>query len=212
MLGREVRLDVGGVRQRAADGAGLALLGRLPGEELSAASDGRPGTPRARTAERLDAFDLTSTERAELKRLLEAKHDPDDERPIESGTTATGAYRVCGVVRIITREERKKRTPLEAWELFNGHAFLAPAAGEELFGKLPWVKNAAVNSADVRVRPGGDLPGTVAAIEAMGFRTLSAAKWFASAPPRGDADRRRVESVRDDRAVRRRRSASRTRW
>jgi putative ABC transport system permease protein len=85
------------------------------------------------------------------------------------------------VVRIVTREERKKRTPLEAWELINGGAFLPPAAGDELFGQLPWVKDAAVGSADVRVRPGGDLPGTVAAIDAMGFRTISGAKWFASA-------------------------------
>jgi putative ABC transport system permease protein len=159
----------------------LALLGRLPGEELSAGQTAILERLARELPKRLDAFDLTSTERAELKRLLEAKHDSDDERTFESGATATGAYRVCGVVRIITRSERKKRTPLEAWELFNGHAFLAPAAGAELFGKLPWVKNSAVNSADVRVRPGGDLPGTVTAIDAMGFRTISAAKWFASA-------------------------------
>ena len=36
-------------------------------------------------------------------------------------------------------------------------------------------------SADVRVKPGGDLPGTVKAIEDMGYRTHSGAKWFAAA-------------------------------
>ena len=36
-------------------------------------------------------------------------------------------------------------------------------------------------SADVRVTPGGDLPGTVKEIEALGFRTHSGAKWFAAA-------------------------------
>jgi putative ABC transport system permease protein len=126
-------------------------------------------------------FHLTGIERAYLKRLVNAKHDPDDEGAFNSGTTVSDTFRVCGVVRIVTREERKKRTPLEAWELINGNAFIPPASGDELFGQLPWVKDSAVGSADVRVRPGGDLPGTVAAIDAMGFRTISGAKWFASA-------------------------------
>jgi len=180
-LGREISLAVGGVRHAPPMALALALLGRLPGDELSASQSAILEHLARELPKRLDAFDLTSTERAELKRLLEAKHDPDEDRPFESGATAKGTYEVCGVVRIATREERKKRTPLEAWELMNGHAFLAPAAGAELFGKLPWVKNAAVNSADVRVRPGGDLPATVAAIDGMGLRTISAAKWFASA-------------------------------
>jgi putative ABC transport system permease protein len=181
ILGREIALAVGGVKHAPPMALALALLGRLPGDELTAAQSAILERLARELPQRLGAFDLTSTERAELKRLLEAKQNPDDEKPMESGATATGTYRVTGVVRVATREERKKRTPLEAWELFMGHAFLEPIAGEELFGKLPWVKNAAVNSADVRVRPGGDLPGTVKAIDAMGFRTISAAKWFASA-------------------------------
>jgi putative ABC transport system permease protein len=181
ILGREIVLAVGGVRHAPPMALALALLGRLPGDELSAAQSAILERLARELPQRLDAFNLTSTERAELKRLLEAKQNPEDEKPMESGATATETYRVSGVVRVATREERKKRTPLEAWELFNGHAFLEPIAGEELFGKLPWVKNSAVNSADVRVRPGGDLPGTVQAIDGMGFRTISAAKWFASA-------------------------------
>jgi putative ABC transport system permease protein len=181
ILGQEMVLTVGGVRRAPPMALARALLGRVPGDELTAAQAGILERLARELPKRLDTFDLTSTERAELKRLLEAKHDPDDERAFESGATASGNYRVCGVVRIVTREERRKRTPLQAWELINGHVFLAPAAGTELFSQLPWVKNAAVNSADVRVRPGGDLPGTVAAIDAMGLRTISAAKWFASA-------------------------------
>jgi putative ABC transport system permease protein len=38
-----------------------------------------------------------------------------------------------------------------------------------------------VFSADVRVRPGGNLQTTVDAIEGMGYRTYSGAKWFAAA-------------------------------
>jgi putative ABC transport system permease protein len=181
ILGREIVLTVGGVKHAPPMALALALLGRLPGDELSTAQAGILERLARELPNRLDAFNLTSTERDELKRLLKARDEPAEERPLESGATATGTYRVCGVVRVATREERKKRTPLEAWELVNGHAFLAPTAGQELFGRLPWVKNAAVNSADVRVRPGGDLPRAVAAIDAMGLRTISAAKWFASA-------------------------------
>src|SRR5204862_5376257 len=54
-------------------------------------------------------------------------------------------------------------------------------AGDAHFSRLSWVKDRGVYSADVRVRPGGDLPGTVDAIEAMGFKTHSGAKWFAAA-------------------------------
>ena len=88
---------------------------------------------------------------------------------------------MCGVVRILTREERKKLTPLDSWELQSGGAFLPPATGDKLFGRLPWVKEGGFLSADVRVTPGGDLPATVSAIEGMGFKTHSGAKWFAAA-------------------------------
>jgi putative ABC transport system permease protein len=50
-----------------------------------------------------------------------------------------------------------------------------------MFSQLPWAKEAGFHSAEVWVRPGGDLPGTVAAVEAMGYDTFSALKWFNSA-------------------------------
>jgi len=130
---------------------------------------------------KLDAFDLTLLERAELKRLLEAKHDPADERQLGSGATATDEYRICGVVKLLTREDRKKAGPLSSWEMNRANIFMPTSTGSQLFGKLPWAKDGVVYVADVRVRPGGDLQGTVKEIEAMGYRTFSAAKWFASA-------------------------------
>jgi len=180
VLGRTVRLTVGGVRNAPPLALALALLGRVPGDELTAAQAAVLEKLAAELPKRIESFNLTSVERAELRRLLEVKRD-GDERPFESGATASDTFRISGVVRIVTREERKKRTPLEASELMGGEAFLPPDGGNELFGRLPWVKDAAVGSADVRVRPGGDLPATVAAIDAMGFRTISGAKWFASA-------------------------------
>jgi putative ABC transport system permease protein len=181
ILGQSVTVTVGGVQNAPPLALARVLLGRLPGDELTTAQAAILEKLVTEIPRRLDSFQLTPGERAELGRLLNAKRESDDERPFNSGITGSDSFRVSGVVRIVTREERKKRTPLEAWELINGGAFLPPAAGDELFGQLPWVKDAAVGSADVRVRPGGDLPGTVAAIDAMGFRTISGAKWFASA-------------------------------
>jgi putative ABC transport system permease protein len=179
-VGMPVRVTVGGVLNAPPLALARALTGRLPGDEITAAQSAVLEKLVADLPHRLDALDLTPPEKAELKRLLEAKRDPDDERPFESGATASDTYRVAGVVRLLTKEEKKRRTPLESWELANGGVFLPPAAGEELFGRLPWSRPES-HSADVRVRPGGDLPGTVAAIEAMGFRTFSAVKWFGSA-------------------------------
>jgi putative ABC transport system permease protein len=130
---------------------------------------------------KLDAFDLSAAEKLELQKLLEAPPEPKYERPGESGKVVSGEFRVCGVVRVLTHEERKKQTPLDAWELAGGDAFLPAETGDSLNGQLPWVKGRGVYSADVRVRPGGDLPGTVQAIEAMGYKTHSGAKWFAAA-------------------------------
>lgn len=180
-LGLPIRLEVGGVRNAPTLALARALLGRLPGDEMTAAQGEVLAKLVAELPARLDSFNLTPPERAELKRLLEARHDPDEERPSESSATASDTYRICGVVRLMSREERKRAGPLENWELTRGSVFLAPAAGQELFGRLPWASESAMHSADVRVRPGGDLPGTVAAIEQMGFRTISAVEWFGSA-------------------------------
>ena len=181
VLGKPVLLTVGGVRNAPPLALARALLGRIPGDEMTAAQSAILEKLASELPKRIDSFDLTPVERAELQRFLGAKRDPDDERPFESGATVADTFQICGVVRIVTRDERKKRTPLEAWELIRGDAFLSQSAGDQLFTKLPWVKDDAFNSADIRVRPGGDLPGTVAAIDAMGFRTISGAKWFASA-------------------------------
>lgn len=180
-IGRAVRLEVGGVRNSSSLALARALLGQRPPEELTRNQLLVLDKLRTALPTRLAAFDLSASEQAELKRLLEPPAEPTEERPTESGRTASGTFRICGVVRHVTRAERKKLTPLDAWELGTGDAFLPPAAGDKLFSQLPWHKEGGFMSADVRVTPGGDLPGTVAQIEALGFRTHSGAKWFAAA-------------------------------
>jgi putative ABC transport system permease protein len=157
------------------------LLGRRPPEELTRAQIEVLDKLTAGLPQKLDAFDLTDAEKAEVRKLLQPPDATTEEQPHESGKVVEGQYRVVGVVRILTREDRKKRNPLDSWELTQGSAFLPTATGERLFDRLPWAKDRGFHSADVRVTPGGDLPGTAASIEAMGYRTHSASKWFAAA-------------------------------
>lgn len=180
-LGRTVRLEVGGMRNTQSLALARALLGSRPPEELTRGQTQALEKITTVLPQKIDHFDLSAAEKLELQKLLQPPAEPTDERPAESGKTVNGVYRVCGVARILTREEKKKVTPLESWELSNGHAFLPPATGDRLFGGLPWQKEGGFLSADVRVTPGGDLPATVKAIEDMGFRTHSGAKWFAAA-------------------------------
>ncbi len=112
---------------------------------------------------------------------MEAKRDPEEERARDSSTTAADTYFVSGVTRLLTRDDRKKSGPLASWELTQGSVFLPQPQGSELFNRLPWGRDIEVRTVDVRVRPGGDLPGTVAAVEAMGFGAFSSLKWFANA-------------------------------
>jgi putative ABC transport system permease protein len=179
--GLPVRLEVGGVRNAPPLALARALMGRLPGDELTAAQSDVLAKLVTQLPTKLDAFNLTAPERAELQRLLDTKANPEEERPLDSSITATDTFVICGVVRLMPREERKRAGPLESWELARGSVFLAPTAGQQLLSQLPWAKDTALNTVDVRVRPGGDLPGTVAAIEQMGYRTISAVKWFGSA-------------------------------
>src|SRR5262249_4779850 len=94
---------------------------------------------------------------------------------------ARGEFHVVGVVRLTTKEDRKQSDPMTPWELREGNVFVPPAAGERLFARLPWAKDAGFHSAEVRVRPGSDVAAATAAIEGMGFEAMSMQKWFNNA-------------------------------
>lgn len=180
-LGRTVKLDVGGVENAQSLALARALIGRRPPEKLTRKQLEVLDKLTEALPKKLDAFDLTEAEKNELRKLFETPAEPTRERPHESSKVVSGHYRIVGVVRILTREDRKKRDPLARWELTNSDAFLPPATGERLFGRLPWAEENGFYSAEVRVKPGGDLPGTAEAIDAMGYRTFSLSKWFAAA-------------------------------
>jgi putative ABC transport system permease protein len=178
VLGKTVTLEVGGGNDEVM--LANALMGRKLPDKPNVAQYRALKKIREKFPLAINAFGLTDDEKAELLKLITNASAADEEED-NSSRTETRTYRVCGVVRLIPREERKKLTPLDSWELQQGHAFLPPGTGERHFSRLPWVKGRGFMSADVRVRPGGDLPGTVKAVEDMGYRTHSGAKWFAAA-------------------------------
>src|SRR5262245_38247507 len=94
-IGLPIKLEVGGVRNAPTLALARARTGRLPGDEMTAAQGEVLEKLVAALPGKLNLFNLTPPEQAELKRLLEAKHDPDEERPWESAATASDTYRVC---------------------------------------------------------------------------------------------------------------------
>ncbi len=180
-LGLPLRVEVGGIRNAQPLALARALTGLIPGNDLSAAQRDVLEKMIKALPQKLDAFDLTAAERAELRRLLDTKHHPEEERPWDSSATVADTYRICGVVRLMNKQDRKKAGPLVNWELTGANVLLPPGTGRELFERLPWGKDGELFTADVRVRPGSNLQTIGDAIDAMGYRTFSGAKWFASA-------------------------------
>lgn len=180
-VGRPLRVDVGGVRNAQPLALARALTGRPPGDYLTGPQERALAKLTAALPSALERFPLSDDERAELRGLMAPKPGADRERPWESGAVASGDYTVVGVVRLLTKEDRKKADPLTGWEIREGDVFLPTEAGERLFEQLPWAKDVGFPVVEVRVTPGGDMPGTVAAAEAMGYETFSALKWFNAA-------------------------------
>ena len=180
VAGRTIQLDVGGVRNAQPLALLRVLTGRAPTDNLTRGQILALQKLAAALPGKLDAFDLSPQERGELKGLLERKPEPTEPRK-DSGRLASGEFRIAGAVRMLTKEDRKRTDPLASWELRDGDIYLPPVAGEKLFAKLPWAQTEGFATAEVWVRPGGDLPGTINAVEALGFDTFSGLKWFDSA-------------------------------
>jgi putative ABC transport system permease protein len=179
-VGKPVVLEVGGVRNSQPVSLARVLTGRLQTGELTRTQSAALEKMTAALPTALDSFGLTAAERASLRALLEAKPEVK-ERPWESGATARGEFAVAGVVRVTTRDERKRAGPLAAWELLRGDVLIPAGPGERLFTRLPWMTDYGFPTVEVRVRPGGDMPRVVADVEAQGFQTYSALKWFNNA-------------------------------
>lgn len=179
-LGAEVTVVLGRVRQSPPLALARVLSGRLVGDELTRLQLDALERVARQLPQRLDAFDLSPAQRHALQSLL-APPPVATSPAADAAVTVVGTFRICGVVRLLTREEKKRRTLLDNWELARSDLFLLPGVGEHVLHPLPWIREGDVGAALLRVRPGGDVLGVVEAVESRQLRTISAAKWFASA-------------------------------
>jgi len=179
MLGTEVQVVLGRVRQSPPVALARVLSGRLVGDDLTRVQLEALEHLAEQLPHRLDQFSLTPAERTALQALLSPSPTPSP--PTDATTTLRDTFRICGVVRLLTREERKRRNPLDNWELARADLFLAPEPGEDVLRGLPWIREGDVGAALLQIRPGGNVLDVVRAVEARHLRTISAAKWFASA-------------------------------
>ncbi|MFO0798115.1 MAG: ABC transporter permease [Gemmataceae bacterium] len=180
-VGRPVQVDAGGTTAAPPFALARALAGWLPADDLTRPQAVALGRLALALPKSLDKLDLSPADRAALGDLLNRKPDPDRARRPDSGKVASGQFRLAGVVKLVSEGERKKADPLAGWELAEADAYLTNAAGDALFDQLPWVRGSGVGSVELRIRPGGDMPGVVAAAEEMGFGTYSALRWYSAA-------------------------------
>ena len=96
----------------------------------------------------------------------------------DRGKPPTGAFTIVGIVRAsIESDEHLRGQYYFRWATL----FTGGPASEKLFRQIPHLRDGHYENVEVKVRPGSDLPATVAAIESMGFNTTSAAEWFQGA-------------------------------
>jgi putative ABC transport system permease protein len=117
---------------------------------------------------------LTAKEKAEVRKLF-GPEEPAEKKP--GRYPATDAFTVVGVYREPSEEERKKGT----WHVSQMAVFANATGGDGVFRRLHNIEDGRFDHAEVKVRPGGDLPAVVEAIEAQGFTTNSSLRWFNNA-------------------------------
>lgn len=167
-LGRPVQIALGGPPPK---GVGLGTALGLAAGDLSALQEQLLDRVTAALPKAVDALDLTPEEKRLFARLLAeaAARKPPPARRYAIPRPATAAPVLVGVVRDLSDAERYAPDSPDPWEHRTGDLFLPPAAGDRLFGQLPWVRERGYNSARVRVTPGGDLRAVVEGVEAAGF-------------------------------------------
>ncbi len=128
----------------------------------------------------IDRSSLADTEKAELRKLL-----APPEAPAKPGRyPSVDTFRIVGVYRAPTPAEQKNGL----WYLNQGAVFANASGGDRIVRQLHGLDDGRFDHAEVKVRPGGDLPVVVAAIEARGFTVNSSLRWY-------DNARREVTSI-----------------
>lgn len=122
----------------------------------------------------LEHSTLSESEKGEVRKLVA----PPEEKPKKPGRyPAVDSFTVVGIYRSPTAAELKNGL----WYLNQSAVFANADGGERIFRQLHALDDGRFDSAEVKVRPGGDLPAVVAEIERRGFSVNSSLRWFNNA-------------------------------
>jgi len=154
----------------------------VPGGAVAASDEQLLDKIAARLPQAIDGMDLHPLEKAAVKRMLAAaeRRKAEADPTARSAATARHEFRIAAVVRNMTPDEEDAAE--KRFDYFTRHyeVFLTPGGGRRLFEQLPWVRDAGYPGCTVKLRPGGDLRGVVAAVEAQGFKADSSLVWYDS--------------------------------
>jgi putative ABC transport system permease protein len=171
-IGQTLTVELGG-RSDARQSLFLASLGR----ELANPITARQGLVLlkllAELPKLLDQSSLSDTDKAEVRKLIAPPPKPDkpDRYP------AVDDFTIVGIYRSPTKTEQKNGL----WYLDQSAVFANADGGERIFRRLHGLDDGRFDSAELKVRPGSDLPAVVAAIEAKGYTTNSSLRWYNNA-------------------------------
>ena len=151
---------------------------RLVGGNLSASESELTAKVARQLPKAIDGMDLHPLERAALQRLLadqaKAKGAPAD--PVK----ATATFRVAAVIRDLTAAEQDDAERRLKFDATAVGVLLPFDQGSALIDRLPTAKAHGYDSAELSVRPSGDLRAVVTAVEAAGFKQFSLLEWYDS--------------------------------
>ncbi len=181
-LGKTVRVTLGKSEfQKAGALANILTPGSGDLEDEITRSQSQTLTKIAdQLPQKIDHFDLTPAEKALVKLVMKRKRSTAA-TPEPQELSAVAEFRIVGVLRETSKDE-------EVFDPLNSHTmvanqmrlFLTTDGGEVLFGQFPELATFGQTHADVKVRPGGDLPAVVDGIKADGMDCYSSLKFYQS--------------------------------
>lgn len=116
---------------------------------------------------------LGESEKAEIRKLITPKPPPG--KP--SRYPSVDRYTIVGIYRALPSTEEKQ----SLWFLRQNAVFANAEGGDAIFRQLHAIEDGRFDSAEIKVRPGSDLPAVVESIERLGLTANSSLRWYNNA-------------------------------
>ena len=170
-IGQTLTVELGGAR----DTRQSMFLASL-GNQMTSALNARQGLILLKLLSELPKLlehsSLTDGEKAQVRDLIAP---PATGKP--GRYPAVDTFTIVGIIRAPTKDEQK----YGLWYASQTAVFANAEAGEPIFRHLHALDDGRFDSAEVKLRPGSDLPAIVEAIEAKGFQVNSSLRWYNNA-------------------------------